>query len=109
MYEGNAPDDTQPLLHDPYQHHFAIQEYPDIKVEIQDLKDVYEKVQIKRVLTSDPKVKKFPTSAQRIVQGKVNGVVWTSGQIKKITAVVQRTREAAEKVHDTIGLYTYLM
>lgn len=66
------------------------------------MKDVYDKVQIKKVLTSE-QVKKFPTSEQRIAQGKVNGVVWTSGQIKKIVAFVQRTREAAEKVHDTIG------
>jgi len=72
------------------------------------LKDVYDKVQIKRVLTSEEH-KKSVTSEQRIEQGKINGVVWTSGQIKKITAVVQRTQEAAEKVQDTIGLYTNLM
>lgn len=101
--QGNAP--VQELLVDPYQHppDFAIQEPPVIHVEIKDLKDVYEKTQCKRVLTSAEEVKKCSTSEQRIVQGKVNGVVWTSGQIKKITAFVQRTREAAEKVHDTKG------
>ena len=100
----------QPLLPDPYQHphHFTAQEPPDIQVEIKDLKDVYDKVQIKRVLTTE-EVKKCSTSEQRIAQGKINGVVWTSGQIKKIMAFVQRTRKAAEKVHDTIGLYTCFM
>ena len=95
---------------DPYQYPstFTIQETPFIQVEIKDLKDVYEKVQFKKVLTSE-EVKKCSTSEQRIIQGKVNGVVWTSGQIKKITAFVQRTREAAEKVHDTKGLCTCLI
>ena len=79
---------------------------PEIQVEI-DLKDVYDKVQIKKVIRAE--VKKFSTSEQRIVEGKVNGVVWTSGQIKKITAFVQRTREAAERVHDTKGLFTCLI
>lgn len=59
------------------------------------MKDVYDKVQIKKV----------PTSEQRIAQGKVNGVAWTTGQIKSITAFVQRTPEAAEKANDTVGWY----
>lgn len=79
---------------------------PDIQVEI-DLEDVYDKVQIKKVIRAE-EVKKCSTSEQRIVEGKVNGVVWTSGQIKKITAFVQRTREAAERVQDTKGLFTCL-
>lgn len=109
-HAGNTLDDTQELLVDPYPHplNFAIQETPVIQVEIKDLKDVYEKVQFKKVLTSE-EVKKCSTSEQRIVQGKVNGVVWTTGQIKMITAFVQRTREAAEKVHDTKGLSTCLI
>lgn len=84
-----------------------MQDPPDIQVEITDLKEVYDKFQIKKVLTSE-EAKKSSTSEQRIAQGKVNGVVWTSGQIETITAFVQRTPEAAEKVHDTIGLYTCL-
>ncbi|XP_020603152.1 uncharacterized protein LOC110042142 isoform X1 [Orbicella faveolata] len=102
--QGNASDDTQLLLHDPYQHpfHVTVQDPPDIQVEITDLKDVYDKFQIKKVLTSE-EAEKSSTSEQRIAQGKVSGVVWTSGQIETITAFVQRTPEAAEKAHDTIG------
>jgi len=108
-YVENAPDDTQSLFQDPYQHplHISIQA-PDIQVEIKDLKDVYDKVQIKKKLTTE-EANKSTTSEQRIAQGKVNGVVWTSGQIKGITVFVQRTHEAAARVHDTIGLYTCLV
>lgn len=98
MYTGN--DETRPLLHNvpPFQHPISFTQPPEtpaIQVEIQDLKDVYDKVQIKK-----------SPSEQRIVQGKVNGVAWTTGQIKNITAFVQRTPEAAEQVNDTIGWYT---
>jgi len=108
IHVGNAPE-TQSLLRDTYQHplHFSIQA-PDIRVEFKDLKDVYDKVQIKKKLKTE-EAKISSTSEQRIAQGKVNGVVRTSGQVKRITAFVQRTREAAEKVHDTIGLYTCLV
>lgn len=87
------------MLPDQFQHSlpFTINspESPEIQVEIQDLKDVYDKVQIKKV----------PASEQRIAQGKINGVAWTTGQIKSITAFVQRTPEAAEKANDTVGWY----
>ena len=61
------------------------------------MKDVYDKVQ----------TKKLPTSEQRVAEGWVNGVAWTTGQIKNITVFVQRTPEAAAKANDTIGWYMY--
>lgn len=94
-YATNAPADSQLLLPDHLEYPLSFNHQPDIQVEIQDLKDVYDKVQIKKV----------PTSEQRIAQGKVNGVAWTTGQIKNITVFVQRTPEAAEKANDTIGWY----
>ena len=74
-----------------------IPEVHDIQIDLLDLKDVYYKVQ----------TNKLPTSEQRIAQGMVNGIVWTTGQIKNITAFVQRTPEAAKNVEDTIGWYMY--
>lgn len=43
------------------------------------------------------------TSEQRIEKGWVNGVAWSTGQIKSITVIVQRTPEAAARVNDTVG------
>ncbi|XP_073242440.1 uncharacterized protein [Porites lutea] len=65
---------------------------PQIHIQLDDLRDVYDKVQIK----------KLPCSEQRIAKGKVNGVAWTEGQIKSIRANVERTPEAAGKVSDRI-------
>lgn len=61
---------------------------PHIQIKLHDLKDVYDKIQHK----------KQPSSEQRIAQGKVNGVAWTTCQVEKIMASVQRTPEAAQKV-----------
>lgn len=81
---GNVPDDfftfNQPPL-------------PDIRVELFDLKDVYDKVQ-----TKVPRI-----SEQRIAKGWVNGVAWSAGQINSITVLVRRTPEAAARVNDTVG------
>ena len=63
-----------------------------IHIQLDDLKDVYDKVQIK----------KLPCSEQRIAKGKVNGVALTEGQIKSIRAFVERTPKAAGKVSDRI-------
>lgn len=82
--QGNVPDDfftfNQPPL-------------PDIRVELFDLKDVYDKVQ-----TKVPGI-----SEQRIAKGWVNGVAWSAGQINSITVLVRRTPEAAARVNDTVG------
>ena len=72
--------------------HFHYPGPPQIHIQLDDLKDVYDKVQIK----------KLPCSEQRIAKGKVNGVAWTEGQIKSIRASVERTPEAAGKVSDRI-------
>lgn len=90
--QENAPSDVyEPLLPD----YFAIsqQELPDIQVKLSDLKDIYDKVQKKVAHTSE----------QRIEKGWVNGVAWSTGQIKSITVIVQRTPEAAARVNDTVG------
>lgn len=88
----NAPGDVyEPLLPD----YLPISQpaVSDIQVELFDLKDIYEKVQKKVSHTSE----------QRIEKGWVNGVAWSTGQIKSITVIVQRTPEAAAKVNDTVG------
>ena len=72
--------------------HFHYPGPPQIHIQLDDLKDVYDKVQIK----------KLPCSEQRIAKGKVNGVAWTEGQIKSIRAFVDRTPEAAGKVSNRI-------
>ena len=72
--------------------HFHYPGPPQIHIQLDDLRDVYDKVQIK----------KLPCSEQRIAKGKVNGVAWTEGQIKSIRAFVERTPEAAGKVSDRI-------
>lgn len=59
-----------------------------IQVAILDLKDVYDKFQ-----------RKGSSSEQRIANGRVTGVAWTTiHQVEKIEAFVQRTPEAANKV-----------
>lgn len=72
---------------------------PHIQIKLHDLKDVYDKIQHK----------KQPSSEQRIAQGKVNGVAWTTCQVEKIRAFVQRTPEAAQKVSKRllIGEWTF--
>ncbi|XP_068741308.1 uncharacterized protein [Montipora capricornis] len=68
-------------------------EQSKIQVTIHDLKDVYDKFQWKRA----------PCSEQRIAEGKVNAVAWTTaGQIQEIRAFVQRTPEAADKASDRL-------
>ena len=59
---------------------------------------MYDKVQIK----------KLPTSEQRISQGKINGVAWTTSQVKKIRVFVQRTPDATEKVSERINIGGYI-
>ena len=78
--------------------HFHYPGPPQIHIQLDDLKDVYDKVQIK----------KLPCSEQRIAKGKVNGVAWTEGQIKSIRAFVERTPEAAGKVSDRIHVGKYI-
>ncbi|XP_067056496.1 uncharacterized protein [Acropora muricata] len=63
-----------------------------IQVAILDLKDVYDKFQ-----------RKGSSSEQRIANGRVTGVAWTTiHQVEKIEAFVQRTPEAANKVSERL-------
>ena len=63
-----------------------------IQVAILDLKDVYDKFQ-----------RKGSSSEQRIANGRVTGVAWTTiHQVEKIEAFVQRTPEAANKVGERL-------